>query len=211
MKKKLFRLGVCSLIIFSCNKKTEKNISKISDSITIKSSDTISANKTDIVSVKRDSVDGFFTLIKKDTGSIPGPVNKSEIDKLSEPLRAIAALYSGLAGSNCSNGNCELTIALGLGKQGSKLQIDLVKKWFPKDKVAEQLISQNFYQPPNTSSSFSDLKFLTFEKKGNIVIVNYDLFIYNHGEESNISGPDKFIIKGNTIETINRNIWKDTK
>ena len=126
-------------------------------------------------------------------------------------MKAIAALYSGLGGSNCNNGNCELTTALGLGKQGSQVQKDLVKKWFGKDKAAEQLIAQDFFQPPNSASGFSDFQYLTFEQNSDTVTVNYSLMIYSHGETTYIKGPDKFLINGNTIETINRNIWKDKK
>lgn len=65
-----------------------------------------------------------YVLIKK-SNEIPGKINHSAIDKLDEPLRAVAAYYSGLGGGGCQQGDspdetCELTTALGLGKQGSK-------------------------------------------------------------------------------------------
>lgn len=210
MKISLLTLGMCSLILFSCNKnnKTEETVVKSSDSTLVTPPEKDSAPKEEINEITPKTETYNLIAESKET---PGKIDEASIKKLSEPLKAIAALYSGLGGSNCNGENCGLTTALGLGKQGSQAQKDLVKKWFGKDKAAEQLIAQDFYQAPNSSSNFSDFEYLTFEQNGDTVIVNYSLMIYSHGETTYIKGPDKFIIKGNTIETINRNIWKDTK
>src|SRR5689334_16197473 len=93
-----------------------------------------------------------FILINK-TNSIPGTVNQAAIAKLNEPLKAIAAYYSSMEGSNCNNDMCELTTALGLGKQGSDTHINLIKKWFHNDKTAKQLIAQRCYLGPNSAST----------------------------------------------------------
>jgi hypothetical protein len=63
-----------------------------------------------------------FVLVELVSKQIPGftkkvkvaEINKSDIDKLSQPLKALAAYYSALAGTNCDGNNCELTSALGL-------------------------------------------------------------------------------------------------
>lgn len=213
MKFNILTLGVLSLFLFSCNKsdKTTESINKVTDSLsTVTKTDSIPTKPTAPENIPIKEVNEKFTLIKK-SKQTPGDINKADIDKLSEPLKAIAALYSGLGGSNCSGENCELTTALGLGKQGSQAQKDLVKKWFSNNKAADQLITQEFYQSPNTASNFSDYEYLTFEQNGDTITVNYNLLIYNHGQSTSIKGPDKYIIKGNIIETINRNIWKDVK
>lgn len=213
MKLNSIAIGVASLFLFSCNpsNKTSTSADKNADSLsTTTLADSVSSTPSPPENSPAKEGNETFTLIKKSQKS-PGDINTSDINKLSEPLKAIAALYSGLGGSNCNDGNCELTTALGLGKQGSKEQKDLVKKWFAHNKAADQLIGQDFFQPPNSASNFSDYQYLTFEKNGDTITVNYDLLAYSHGETSHIKGPDTYVIKGNTIETLNRNIWKDVK
>lgn len=209
MKIQLLTLGFCTAVLLSCSKNntSQETVSQNSDSVTITppEKDTVPAEE-----MKAETKTETYQLITE-SKSTPGSINTKDIEKLSEPLQAIAALYSGLGGSNCEGENCGLTTALGLGKQGSQQQKDLVKKWFGKDAAAEQLIAQNFYQAPNSSSNFSDFKYLSFEQKGDTVTVNYNLMTYSHGETTDIKGPDQFLIKGNTIETLHRNIWKDVK
>lgn len=144
----------------------------------------------------------------------PGEINQSDINKLDEPLRAIAAYYSGLGGSNCTQDsnfveNCNLTDALGLGNQGSEKHKALLKKWFPKDKAAKQLIDQDCYQGPSGASSFSDYKYLALIWQGDKVTIDYKLMLYNHGKISYINGPDKVVIKENHIQVLKRSIWKN--
>ncbi|WP_415326599.1 hypothetical protein [Chryseobacterium sp. MMS23-Vi53] len=209
MKINLFTLGVCSLLLFSCNKNN-----KIEETVKNSDSTIITPPEKDVTpaeEIKEDAPKTEKYILIAESKDAPGTINEADIKKIPESLKAIAALYSGLGGSNCEGENCELTTALGLGKQGSQAQKDLVKKWFGKDKAAEQLIAQDFYQPPSSASSFSNFQYLNFEQNGDTVTVDYSLSVYNHGSTTDIKGPDKFIIKGNTIETINRNIWKDTK
>lgn len=212
MKMKIFTLGLCSLVFLSCSKDKPQNTAvEKSDSVAVHTDTVSSSEKTAATTDKALKTEAaLYTLIKESKQS-SGAINKADIHQLPESLKAIAALYSGLGGSNCSDGSCELTTALDLGKQGSQAQKDLVKKWFGNDKAAEQLISQDFYQAPNSSSNFSDFSYLTIQQNGDMVSVNYDLMIYSHGQTSHIKGPDQYKINGNTIETLNRNIWKDVK
>ncbi|WP_294283574.1 hypothetical protein [uncultured Chryseobacterium sp.] len=173
MKTHPLTLGICTLILFSCSKNNTK------EETALKSSDTVMTvppekDDTPAEEMKELSKTETYRLVPGSKEG-PGTIDANDIAKLSEPLKAIAALYSGLGGSGCEEGSCGLTTALGLGKQGLQAQKDLVKKWFRKDAAAEQLIEQNFYQAPSSSSNFSDFKYLNFEQKGDTVTVNYNL------------------------------------
>jgi hypothetical protein len=138
-----------------------------------------------------------------------GKINKNDISKLSEPLKAIAAFYSGLGGTNCENDECELTKALGLGKQGSKEHKQIISKWLPSDKAAMQVVAQNCIQSPSGSSDFSDYTKLSIEQNLDTIFVNYSLLYWNYGDNVWVYGPDKYLIQGNKIKTLKRNIWKE--
>jgi hypothetical protein len=131
-------------------------------------------------------------------------INKSAIDKLDEPLKALAAYYSALAGSNCNGKYCELTSALGLGDQGSKAHIELIKKWFPNDKVADALVAQSCFQPSSGSSYFTNYNTLIFELEKDTVIIEFSITKYDHGKSSLQNGFNKAIIKSNEIVIIKR-------
>ena len=65
-----------------------------------------------------------------------GVVNLSPFEPMSEPFKAILAMYALQIGSDCrrsDNLRCELTSSLGLGVQCSKEQISLVRKWFKNE------------------------------------------------------------------------------
>jgi len=148
-----------------------------------------------------------YIIIKK-TSVTPGTINQEAVNKLDEPLRAIAAYYSSMEGSNCDGERCELTMALGLGKQGSDAHISLLKKWFQNDAAAKQLIAQRCYQSPNSASNFSDFVYLTLERDGNVVSVKYKVFFYSHGEESYVtSTDDRLLISKGNITVVKRRIW----
>jgi uncharacterized protein len=61
-------------------------------------------------------------------------VNLDPFQPLSEPIKAILAMYALQAGSDCRGGTgnlkCALTSSLGLGRQCSQEQLRLVGKWF---------------------------------------------------------------------------------
>lgn len=149
-----------------------------------------------------------YVLIKK-SKQIPGDIISSNISTLTEPLLAVAAFYSGLGGTNCTGETCDLTTALGLGKQGSAEHKNIISKWLPRDKAAQQVVAQDCYQRPSGASSFSDYEYLTLEQTGDTIVVKYDLMVWSRGNTENIKGPDKYLISGTSLTTLKRNIWKD--
>jgi hypothetical protein len=128
----------------------------------------------------------IYDLIPKETPK----VNNKLAAGLPPHLRAMAALYSAVGGTDCLEQECVLTTALGLGKQGSNTQKALIQKYFPDDKVAKLVLGQNCYLPPSSSSSFSNFLSLSFTVTGNSVRVDYRLAVYDHGNMKIIQGPD---------------------
>ena len=148
-----------------------------------------------------------FDLILK-TEQIPGKINQTVAHQLTEPLKAIAAYYSAMAGSNCNGTSCELTTALGLGDQGSEQHKNIIRKWFKQDKTAKQLLKQDCFLPPNTASAFNDFAYLRLQKKGNTVTVSYKILYYNHGKSTFVSSDtDQLLIKDETIIVRRKKIW----
>ncbi len=141
------------------------------------------------------------------TTEIPGEIDTTTIEKLNEPLKALTAFYSAMGGTMCSGEYCDLTTALGLGKQGSDSHKNLIKKYFPKDKVAETVLKQECYLRPSGASSFSDFEFLTITDKGDTVIVDYNLMYYNRGEIEWTEGLDIYLFNDNKFEKVKRNLW----
>jgi hypothetical protein len=141
------------------------------------------------------------------TNSLPGNINFKQIKKLSEPLKAICAFYSAMGGSYCSGHSCELTTALGLGKQGSNAHKKLIQKYFPNDKVAKAVIEQDCYLRPSGASSFSEYGYLTLSVIKDTVKVYYSLSYYNRGESSTTKGPDIYVLENNTFKMLKRNLW----
>jgi hypothetical protein len=139
-----------------------------------------------------------FSQVQKTYTLIPiktKKVNETLVAGLPGYLKGLAALYSAMGGSDCIELHCELTSALGLGKQGSDAQKNLIKKYFPDDKVAKLLIGQDCYLSPSTSSSFSNFQFLSFTIFKDSIQVNYQLAVLDHGNVKNINGPDIYIFK----------------
>jgi hypothetical protein len=178
------------------NMKDSERISKIN------MPDNIKPKEVAIIPTKK------YVLVKK-TNQIPGDINSPDISKLTEPLLAVAAFYSGLGGTNCTGEECDLTTALGLGKQGSIEHKRIISKWLPRDQAAKQLIEQDCYQRPSGASSFSDYEYLTIEQTGDTIVVKYNLMHWSRGDIVNIKGPDKYLISGNSLTTLKRNIWKE--
>lgn len=131
-------------------------------------------------------------------------INKPVINKLDEPLKALAAYYSALAGNNCNGKYCELTSSLGLGDQGSKAHIELIKKWFPDDKVAKALVAQSCFQSSNGSSYFTNYNSLIFELEKDTVTIDFSITKYDHGKSSLQEGFNRAIIERNRIIIIKR-------
>jgi hypothetical protein len=154
----------------------------------------------------------IYVLIHIVTKEVPGfakklkvaEIDKVQMEKLSKPLKARAAYYGALAGSNCDGKNCELTSSLGLGAQGSDEHKELIRKWFPKDTVAIKLIAQNCFQPSSGSSYFTNYSSLVFEVANNTVLINYTVIKYDHGKSSIQKHQDKATIMINDTILIRR-------
>ena len=138
-------------------------------------------------------------------------LNKTTISGLPNYLKGLAALYSAMGGTNCKEQECELTTELGLGKQGSDAQKNLIRKYFPGDKVAKLVIGQDCYLPPSTSLSFSNFQSLSFVIKKDTVQVNYLLAILEHGNVKKIRGPDIYLFRNQVFKNIKRVLyaWTD--
>lgn len=141
------------------------------------------------------------------TYQVPGKIDTTVVQKLSEPLKALTAFYSAMGGTLCDGEYCRLTSALDLGKQGSDLHKNLIKTYFPGDKVAETVIEQDCYLRPSGASSFSDFEFITITDKKDTVTVNYRLMNYNQGSVKWIEGPDIYVFKDSKFSKVKRNLW----
>jgi len=148
-----------------------------------------------------------YTLIPIQTKKI----NRTLVAGLPEYLKGLAALYSAMGGSDCMELHCELTSALGLGKQGSVAQKNMINKYFPDDKVAKLVTSQDCYLPPSTSSSYSNFLTLSFTVNKNIIQVNYQLAVIDHGNVKKINGPDIYIFENHVFRNKKRVLyaWTD--
>jgi hypothetical protein len=148
-----------------------------------------------------------YTLLYKNTGKL----NYALISALPPALKGLAAFYSAIGGTDCMDQQCALTTALGLGNQGSANQKDLIKKYFPGDKVAALLIGQDCFQAPSSSASFSNFVFLQFTVEKDLIVVNYELDVLNHGNIKKIDGPDIYLFKNQTFTNKKRVLyaWAD--
>ncbi|WP_437921954.1 hypothetical protein [Sphingobacterium sp. LRF_L2] len=159
------------------------------------------------VNTKTAQVDSVnYTLIEA-SDEIPGRIDTTAITQLEPKIRALAAFYAALGGSSCDGEYCKLTLALGLGKQGSDIHKKLIKHYFPQDKVAETVVNQDCYLRPSGSSTFSDYAYLSITDFGHHVQVNYRLLQYNQGKEIWIEGPDNYLFEKGCFKKINRNLW----
>ncbi|MEP6684394.1 MAG: hypothetical protein ABJA35_14090 [Parafilimonas sp.] len=192
--------------IFSCNTKNSN------ESISVQTDTTVQTNnaKEDTSQVQSQplaQINDTLKIILK-TKSIPGDVDKNVIKQLPEPLKALTAFYAAMGGSNCNGDSCELTTSLALGKQGSDAQKSLITNYFPNDKVAELVVSQDCYLPPSGASSFSDFQYLNLINLGDTVKVDYSLMLYNHGKTDFKKGPDIYLFQDNKFTKLKRNIWE---
>lgn len=148
-----------------------------------------------------------YELIPKQSGK----VNRSLAANLPLNIKAMAALYSAIGGTECLDQECVLTGALGLGKQGSDAQKELIGKYFPTDKVAKLILGQDCYLAPGSSSSFSNFLSLSIFANGNTVQVNYRLAVYEHGNMKIIQGPDRYVYGNHTFKNTKRVLyaWAD--
>ncbi len=127
---------------------------------------------------------------------------------ITEPIRAMAAFYAAMGGTLCTSDSCQLTTALGLGKQGSPTHQYLIKKYFPNDKVAKAVLDQDCVLPQSGASSFTDFAYLTITHLGDTIQVDYNLMYYNRGKTEFIKGPDTYLFKDNSFKKLKRNLWQ---
>jgi hypothetical protein len=144
-----------------------------------------------------------YELVSKKTGK----VNINTASHLPGHIKAMAAFYSALGGTDCLDQQCVLTTALGLGRQGSDAQKNLIKKYFPGDKAAALILGQDCYLPPGSSTSFSNFLSLSISVNGNNVEVNYRLAVYDHGSTKIIDGPDHYVYSNQQFKNTKRVLY----
>lgn len=157
-------------------------------------------------SVGSPGAESVYRLIHK-TDTVPGRIDIETIAELDDPLRALAAFYAAMGGTNCDGENCELTTALGLGKQGSDKHKALITNYFPDDPVAATVVGQDCYLRPSGASTFSDFEYLTITAEEDTVKVNYRLMQYNRGGVTHTEGPDVYLLKDSRFSKLQRNLW----
>jgi hypothetical protein len=133
-------------------------------------------------------------------------VNEKDVRKLNEPLRALAAFYSALSSSSCksvSDGQeCDLTLALGLGKQGSTEHKDILRKWISPNFVLDVTLKQDCLLRPESSSHFNSYSFLEFIATQDTVKIYYRVVYFDAGNGSSHIYHDVAVIKNNKIDFI---------
>lgn len=191
MKRKIFPFFLLQLFLLGCSKEKSNTLSDFK-----------------VIKVFKDTTEVF-----NDEDLVINPsvvkVDNNTIKKLTEPQKGLLALYSAMGGSNCTNETCDLTTALGLGKQGSDLHKNMIKKYFPNDKRAQYIIDYNCYLRPSGASSFSEFDYLSILDREDTVTVNYTLYYVTGLEANTTNGRDVYIFKNNVFKAISRTIWKE--
>lgn len=201
-------ITILTIILFvSCGGQTKTKVENKTAISTDRNSNAISIDTNKTITRHRRQTKTVYKIILR-TNSVPGDIDTTVIEKLTEPIRALTAFYAAMGGTMCDGENCELTTALGLGKQGSEQHKNIIKKYFPADKVAETVLKQDCYLRPSGASTFSDFEYLTVTDLGDTVIVDYNLIYYNRGDGDWTKGPDTYLFKDNTFKKIKRNLWK---
>jgi len=195
IKNSLFLFGL--ILLFSCKTKVKEETATVQ-------ADT-ATTEIALQPVNKKVNDTVKIILK--TNSIPGDINANSVKQLPENLKALVAFYAAMGGSNCFGDSCELTTALGLGKQGSEEHKALITKYFPNDSVAKLVVSQDCYLRPSGASSFSDYQYLTLVNLGDTVKVDYNLMTYDGGKSTFQSGPDIYLFADNKFTKLKRNIW----
>jgi hypothetical protein len=136
-------------------------------------------------------------------------IYQKDIDKLNEPLKAIAAYYCALMSSNCFDSIhqqfCELTTALGLGSQGSEKHIKLLRKWFTNDEFVQRLIKDSCLVMAPGATIFNDYRYLIFNVRHDTVVINYGFDNYNHGVNRFFKRKDVIVVTRDQLIFIERN------
>ena len=143
-------------------------------------------------------------MSERDSFLIPGKINTLLVKNLNEPLKSLTALYSAQIGSYCDHGYCDLTTALGLGKQGSEKQKRLIDKYFQGDKLAEFLINQECALGQDGSSFYTDFIYLNYILIGDTVKVNYSYAYFSPEDEGVVEKTDIYLYQDNCFEKLQR-------
>lgn len=133
-----------------------------------------------------------------DETSLAGEIDTGVVRGLSNPLKGMLALYSAVAGTNCHMGGCELTTILGLGEQQSPAHKAMIQKYFPRVKLAKEVLADNCYLRQTQSSIFNEFSHLTLRTNRDTVIVNYRINCADHDEVYHSSGSDYYLLQGDS-------------
>ncbi|MCC6515485.1 MAG: hypothetical protein IT275_03950 [Chitinophagales bacterium] len=191
-----------TLYFLSCNTQNQNGEQEKTELIT-QSDSNLTKQIDTVVIVKEPKQEIIYKIV---TTNEDNSINLKDIKKLSEPLKALVALYAAFYGTNCDGTTCELTSALGLGNQGSDEHKNLIKKYFLSDRLADEVIIQDCYLAPSGARSFSEYGYLTIIDIGDSVKVNYTASVlFNHdGDGEKIIGKDTYIFKDNLYTNIQR-------
>ncbi len=134
-------------------------------------------------------------------------VNRSAIQKLSAPEKAILAYYAMRAGGDCKHQHgtlhCLLTDALGLGHQCSKAHKHLVHQWFKHEpEILEDLYT--CYKKADSEQTFQIITYIAIKRKGNEIDVFYHFVGHDKRikEKWRLQGVGKFLVKQNYVHLI---------
>jgi len=204
-------ITIITLLFISCNIHNQNNEQEKTELIT-QSDSTITKQIDTPFVVKQSQPEITYKIVLTNEAN---HINTSDINKLSEPLKALTALYAALGGTNCMNDadatTCELTTALGLGNQGSEEHKNLIKKYFANDKLANAIIKQDCYLPPSGASFFTEYDYLNISDIGDTVKVDYKIS-YVNGHDGDIKikkGTDIYTFQENTFTKIKRSIFPE--
>lgn len=197
MKANMFGYLLSGLLLIglvSCNRASQNSDDKKLDSSDLVQVD---SGQTEIVS---------YPIILPAT-QIPGTIDDSLVAHLPAHVKAVAAFYSAMGGTDCDGETCKLTSALALGKQGSEQHKALIAEYFPGDKVAEAVLAQDCYLRPSGATSFTEFAYLTIRDYGDSLSVDYELFQYDRGQAERTQGPDTYSYEDGKFKNLTREIW----
>jgi hypothetical protein len=205
---KITIIALATVLFLSCNSQKQDNeqdkteLAVQADSLDTKNTDTA-------ITPKETHTEVIYKIILTNENN---HINTKDINKLNEPLKALAALYAALGGTNCMNEEdattCELTTALGLGKQGSDIHKNLIKKYFANDKLADAVIKQDCSLPPSGASFFTEYNYLTISDIGDTIKVDFKISAVNTREDDVKikKGTDVYTFQANTFTKIKRSV-----
>jgi len=208
---KISVIALATVLLLSCNSQKQDNeqdkteLGVQTDSLDIKNIDTA-------ITVKEVHTEVIYKIILPNENN---HINTSDINKLSEPLKALTALYAALGGTNCMNDadatTCELTTALGLGNQGSEEHKNFIKKYFANDKLANAIIKQDCSLPPNGASFFTEYDYLTISDIDDTIKVDFKISAVNTREDDVKikKGTDVYTFRDNEFTKIKRSIFPE--